>query len=100
MKHDALAKRNTKLKLKFNHKIDKVNPKSKTNISPLKDLRSDKKLKKKTNQFERNIDISDSEASSSDSSQRDSKLEEGFSKADMTGERVVSGETRAATDRV
>jgi hypothetical protein len=100
LRHDALAKRNTELKLKFNHKIDKGTTKSKTKIATLQNCRSGKKLKKKTNQFERNIYISDSEASSSDSSQRDSQLEEGFSKADMTGERVVSGETRAATDRV
>ena len=71
LKHDSLAKRNTELKLKFNHKINKVTTKSETKISTLKDLRSDKKLKKKTNQLERNIDISDSKASSSDSSQRD-----------------------------
>jgi hypothetical protein len=44
------------------------------NISTPKDLRSDKKLKKKTNQLERNIGISDSELSSSDS------LKKGFKK--------------------
>ena len=80
LKPDDLAKRNTdlKLKLKFNHKIDKVTTKSETKIPTLKDLRSDKKLKKETNQLERHTCISESEASSRYYSQTDSEVEEGL----------------------
>ena len=49
LKPNDLAKRNTDLKLKFNYKIDKVTTKSETKIPTLKDIRSDKKLKKETN---------------------------------------------------
>jgi hypothetical protein len=58
LKHDDLAKRNTELKLKFNHKIYKVTTKSETKIPTLKNLGSNKKLKKETNQLEKHIGIS------------------------------------------